>query len=355
MGPVSDILPGDEARLHTACDGALWLATDQGMARLDGDAWTVQLTGLTGKIAGVDGAGRIWVISENYGEISAWDGNAWTTYDAEAGWVSMTDFWYLDFIDWGQCDRAGRFWLATTQDIRVFDGERWTIFTSQDLGMGEIPDPEGCAPSFQMTVLKSTGDVWIGECDWAEGTCGGQGARWFDGATWHGIDSPASQGCVAALHEDPAGNVWLGVGNELWRYTPTSGSWISFAPPEEVPFGYRFHGAILALAADPFNRLWVTELLCGPASCDAHALYHVRDGVWTFVPAGEEPSYVLNLHAIVNAADTTWLFGDNIYRLTETGITPAAYLMPASVAVDTSGRIWFTDLPGMLCTIDADR
>jgi ligand-binding sensor domain-containing protein len=355
VGPVENILAGYDERLHTACDGTLWLATDRDVARLDGDAWTVQLTEFNDKIAGVDGDSRIWIISEDYTEISAWDGDAWEVYGADAGWTPITDFWYDYYADWGQCDPAGRFWLATTQDIRVFDGTRWTVFTSQDLGMGEVPDPEGCAPSFQMTILKSTGNVWIGECNWAEGTCGGQGARWFDGSVWHGNDSPASQGCVAALHEDSTGNVWLGVGNVLWRYAPASGSWTSFAPPEEAPFGYRFHGAVLALAADPFGRLWVTELICGPASCDAHALYYVQDGVWTLMPTGEEIPYVLDLRAVTDTAGTTWLFGDTIYRLAETGIEAVAYLVPRSAAVDTTGRIWFIDLPGMLCTIDVNR
>lgn len=344
--------------MHVACDGALWLATDQGVASLTDDAWSVELTGLTGKIAGVDGAGRLWVIGEDSSEISAWDGAAWTIYGAEAGWVSMSDFWYQDFMDWGQCDRAGRFWLATTQDIRFFDGAGWTIFTSQDIGMGEVPDPEGCAPSFQMTILKSSGDVWVGECDWAEGACGGQGARWFDGTAWHGADSPAARGCVAAIEEDAAGNVWLGVDNRVWRYAPASGDWAGFSPPEEAPFNYRSHGAVLALAADPFDRLWVTELLCGPASCDAHALYHVRDGVWTLLPGGEEPPYILALRALTDASGAVWLFGDAIYRLTATDIQPVIHRSSASAAVDAAGRVWFIfrDYPhGILCTIDADR
>ncbi|HNT74686.1 MAG TPA: hypothetical protein PKH77_06690 [Anaerolineae bacterium] len=358
VSAVADLLPGESAGLYTACDGTLWLATDQGIAKLEGNAWIVQLTGLNGTLAGVDGAGHIWVIDESHDEISAWDGNGWATYGADAGWVSMAGFWYADAIHWGQCDPAGRFWLATSQDIRVFDGERWTVFTSQDMGMGEVPDPNGCAPSFQMTILKSTGAVWVGECDHAEGPCGGQGARWFDGQVWHGADSPASQGCVAALQEDPAGNVWLGIHGALWQHIPSSGAWTSFAPPEEVPYDYRSHAAILDLAADPFGRLWVTELLCGAASCDAQALYHVRDGVWTLVPRGADEYYVLMLRTITDVSGATWLFGDDIYRLTETDFGPSAGFRPMSAVMDTTGSVWFItrEYPqDMLCIIDTDK
>lgn len=330
--------------------------TDQSIAQLHDSTWTIQLTELTGTVAGIDGDGRIWVVGEYYNEISAWDGASWAVYGAEAGWVPVADTWHRH-VRWGQCDLAGRFWLVTSQDVRTFDGERWTVFTPEDMGMGEVPS-ESCDPEFQMIIPKSTGDVWIGECDWAgAGSCGGQGARWFDGLVWHGANSPASHGCVAAIEEDSTGNVWLGVDGVLWRYESTSGDWSKFAPPEEPPFDYRRYGAITALAADPFDRLWVTELLCGGASCDAHALYHVRDGVWTLLPRGEEEYYVLELRAVTDAAGTAWLFGNIVYRLTETDLRPAARLLPVSVAVDAAGRVWFTvhDYPqGILWTVDAE-
>lgn len=355
IGPVADILPGGAERLRTACDGTIWLVTDQGVAELDDGTWSVRLTELTGAVAGIDGEGRIWVAGEEYGDISGWDGSSWTVYGAEAGWSPLVDTWYVG-VGWGQCDPAGRFWLATSQDVRSFDGETWTVFAPEDMGMGEI-GLESCVAQFEVTVLKDSGDVWIGQCDsTATGPCGGQGARWFDGSAWHGSDSPVSRGCVAAIEEDSAGNVWLGADGVLWRYQPASGDWTEFALPEELPFGYRRHGAVIGLAADPFGRLWVASLLCGGASCDADALYDLRDGVWTLLPGAEERYYVSELRAVTDAAGRSWLFANIVYRLTETGLTPAAELFPVSVAVDGAGTVCFLahDFPHeTLCTIDA--
>jgi hypothetical protein len=341
-------------RLQTACDGTPWLVTDGSAAQFRDNEWTVELTELAGRVIGIDRDGRFWVVGEDFGEISAWDGSSWTAYGAGAGWAPIADTWYRH-VGWGRCDPAGRFWLTTSQDVRVFDGGTWTVFTPEDMGIGQFPS-ESCVPQFQITILESSGDIWIGHCEWAGvGPCGGQGARWFDGSAWHGADSPVSNGCVAALEEDSAGNVWLGLDDVLWRFEPGSGNWAEFVPPETPPLGYRRHGAILGLTVDAFGRKWVVEFLCGGAGCDAHAVYHVRDGLWTLLSRAEDVYYVLVLRAATDAAGRAWLFGDIVYRLTETDYSPAAFLTPTSVAVDPAGRIWFIvhGFPhGLLCTVD---
>ncbi len=339
----SSVSPGDFERLHAAPDGALWLMTDQGVARLVDDAWTIYLTGFAGELVGIDAAGRVWVVSEDTDEISAWDGASWTVYGADAGWlpIPLHDEGYRD-VGWGQSDGAGRFWLATSQDVRVFDGERWTVFTPEDMGMGEVGDEAQWA-TFALQVSQSTGDVWVGECNWSgPGPFGGQGARWFDGQTWHGADSPVSSGCVTVIEEDSLGRIWLGVDEILWRYDPASGEWAEFAPPES-PVAWTRFGFAYAIALDQSDDPWPAMVLCGASCYGKIVLYHIHDGVWTQIGEAEEFYGVEPPQQLVaGAAGQLWLFWEGgIYRIIGDVAEPMTNLYVQSVAVDAAGRVWF--------------
>jgi ligand-binding sensor domain-containing protein len=338
--PVEDVLPGDFERLHASPDGALWLMTDQGVAKLLDNTWTVYLTDFTGTLAGIDASERAWVVSEDAGEISAWDGGSWTVYGADAGWtpIPLEEEWYGS-VGWGQSDELGRFWLATSQDVRLFDGERWTVFTPEDMGMGEV-GPEGQWATFALRISKSTGDVWVGECDWCgPGPFGGQGVRWFDGQAWRGTDSPVASGCATVIEEDSAGRIWLNVDEILWRYDPASGEWAEFAPPES-PVEWERFGFAHAIALDPADEVWPMLVLCG-ASCYGNLVhYHLRDGVWTQI--GEVIPYPEALQKLIFDADgTPWLFWDGIYRIAGDAPELAATLRVRSATVDGAGRVWF--------------
>ncbi|MBN2005183.1 MAG: hypothetical protein JXA21_17630 [Anaerolineae bacterium] len=352
VSPVADILPGDSAYLYRACDGTPWLVSDEAVAMLEGDTWRLYLTGITGTVAGIDASGHVWVAGEDCSTINAWDGATWITYGPEDGWSPISDTWG-SFVRGGRCDLDGNFWTTTSQDVRVFEGTRWAVFTPEAMGMN-APFSDEFEVYIQLTVQQSTGAIWVGVCEGTTtGPSGGPGARRFDGASWHGADSPAASGCVAAIEEDAEGNVWLGVDGVLWRYAP-SGTWHAFAPPETFPDGYRRHGSIPLLAADSFERLWVSTLLCGGASCDTYSLYYLRDGAWTDLTR-ESGFYAGQLRPFTDKAGASWLFADNVYRLNETGIEPAISLRPDSVVVDTGGKAWFIlrDYPqDMLVTLD---
>ncbi|MEA3339114.1 MAG: hypothetical protein U9R15_04025 [Chloroflexota bacterium] len=348
VAAVDDVLPGNFERLHASADGALWLITDQGVAKLVDDTWTTYLTDFVGALAGIDAIGRIWVVSEDTTQIAAlrqaqgaaWDGDSWTAYGADAGWTPIPlKEWYGD-VGWGQSDELGRFWLATSQDVRLFDGERWTVFTPEDMGMGEV-GPEEQWATFALRVSKSTGDVWVGECDWCgPGPFGGQGARWFDGQVWRGADSPVGSGCATVIEEDSAGRIWLGVDEILWRYDPASGEWAEFAPPES-PVEWERFGFAHAIALDPADDPWPMLVLCSGASCYGNLVhYHLRDGVWTQI--GEVIPYPEALQKLLFDADgTPWLFWGGIYRIAGGAPELAATLYVRSAAVDGAGRVWF--------------
>lgn len=339
--PIDEVLPGNFQRLHTSPDGALWLITDQSIAKLVDETWSIFLTDFTGELMGIDDQ-RVWIVSADTSEISAWDGVSWTDYGANTGWTPIppTDGWY-GYVEWGQDDGLGRFWLATSQDVRLFDGKRWTVFTPEDMGMGAVNDEIPWA-TFVLKVSKGTGDVWVGACYWGgPGPFGGQGVRWFDGQTWHGADSPVSSGCATVIEEDDLGNIWLGVDDTLWRYIPDSGNWTQFTPPESPVEWTRF-GFAHAIALDPSADPWPAMVLCGASCYGKIALYHIHDGVWTHTGAALEYYGVEPPHQFVtDAAGQLWLFwAGGIYQIPGDMAESVIDLYIKSVTVDAAGQVW---------------
>ena len=339
---LHQIIPADEVFggiewLRSSPDGGLWAITEEGIAKLEDGSWSLYLSDYAGNLAGIDGSGRVWVVSGDGSEISAWGGGLWTTYGADAGWTPLDESWY-HHAHGGHSDTLGRLWFATSQDVRVFDGERWIVFTPADMGMGPPVDEE-LSVAFNIDILKS-GAVWVGECEWGgPGPFGGRGVRWFDGS-WHGADSPVASGCATAITEDDAGNVWLGVEENLWRYDPASGAWTEFAPPEP-PIEGRF-GFLHNLAVDPSGDPWPMIVICGGASCyGSVALYCVHDGMWNQIGGVAEYDGT-QWGPLFGADGTPWVFwGGGVYRIVGDRPELMAPLYARSIVVDGSGRVWF--------------
>ena len=332
---ISDVLSGTLEHLHASPDGALWLVTDRGVARLKDNIPTVYLADYQGMFAGIDVAGRVWVANQDASKMSAWDGTSWTTWAADAGWTPVAAGDGLS-VNGGQGDTSGRIWFTTSRDVRVFDGRRWTVFTPKDMGMDKLP--EDFMHEFRLTILKDSSQVWVTEGDViGSGPFGGQGVRWFEGQSWHGADSPVASGYASGIAQDRSGRIWVGVEKDLWRYDPASEKWSSFAFTDKVPFGQRRY-VVDSVVLDPSGDPWVWLWLCGGACCDEWALYHIRNGVWTQVT--QAPYYVPG-PLIFDATGTPWLFGEGVARVAGDVLEPMAYFYAGHVTVDAAGRIWF--------------
>jgi hypothetical protein len=345
---VDEELAWDRPQLHVAPDGVLWLIARQEVYKLVDDTLTLYLAEPEGRMLGVDHVGRVWMVNEQADQISAWDGDAWTAYAADAGWTALIDDWRR-YVEWGQVDGLGRIWLSTSQDVRLFvpgqgdlDNQRWTVFTPEDMSM-DAPMHEGLEADF--TILESGGLVWVGECDWGgPGPFGGRGVRWFDGSaeltevgqSWHGADSPVASGCVTVMEQDSLGRVWLNVDGDLWRY---DGAWTLFAPPE-APEGLR-NGFITDLALDPAGDPWLTMDLCGGASCYGWLVhYYVHDGVWTQITELLDDYYPVQ-KPVFDADGTPWLFWNgNLYRMAGDVPELVTRFVVYSLSVDAAGRAW---------------
>lgn len=329
------VLPGTVTGLYATVDGALWLVTDRGVANLVDATWNVYSADFAGKLVSVDEVGRVWVLNEDASEISAWDGETWAVFDQDAGWIPLVD-WFIN-VNWGEVDGSGRLWLTTSQDVRVFDGERWEVYIPEDMGMGP-PEFDDLVSDFVVNVLEESDEVWVGECDWGgPGPFGGRGVRWFDGETWQGANSPVASGCVTVIEEDSSGLVWVSLEGDLWRYTPTSGNWTRFSPPE--PEDANRYGFATAITLDAVGDPWPIMAPCGGASCFIGVVsFHVNNGVWTQIAGREE----YGPQRVVFGEDSTpWLFIDvGVYRVVEDVPRLASELFVQHLAVDAQGKVW---------------
>ena len=182
--------------------------------------------------------------------------------------------------------------------------------------------------------------MWIGQCAWSgPGPFGGQGIRWEKEDAWHGKDM-LLEGCTTAIVEDPEGNIWIGVDDQLWQVQPDSETWSGFDLPP-VPDGFSFFGAITAIKPDPDSGLWVTYLLCGGASCDTERLYFFDEGDWHLVPTPEW-IYQLSGDIIYDDQGTIWFFPwkSGVFHLSINGLTEIAHLPVDDALIDDNGRIW---------------
>jgi hypothetical protein len=337
--------------LRLGPDGAVWLVTEKGLGRLQDGAWTLlQVDG--GRLVGFDARGRAWWIPEDGAAILSWDGNTWTSYGAEAGWVPAPWPW-APASENVATDRRGWVWFADQTTVRTFDGERWTVSSLDQVGFTaytETAEYDG----FQLTKLVSDGegDIWVGDCDSQGDAIVGQGARWFDGTRWGGADSPVTgAGCVMDIEVDRSGRLWLGVDQALSRYTPGQG-WQQYDPPEMNPAWGRFWGYIPDIALGPLGDPWVTFMICGGASCgNGVVLFRLEGEHWAQV--GED---AWDLDTAFAPDGSAWLcmkYEPSDTRGTASGVyhvvgdTPelVAEFLRCVIEVDPAGRVWVA-LPG---------
>jgi hypothetical protein len=331
--------------LQALPDGSLRMMTSVGYATYRDGQWDTQLVDEEQTLVGMDADGRAWLLDETGDAIYAKDAEG-KLVPANAGWTPVSDPSALQ----GQgvvSDSQGNVWLATEQDVRVFDEEQWTIHTREAIGMPPA-EWEDLLPGFTLTYVESQQQMWVGSCDWGgPGPFGGDGARWFDGQAWHGAESPVASGCVTAIVADAEGRVWVGMDNGLvYLFDQTSGAWREFPLPE--PEGYR-RGYPVALSLGSDGAPWLLSALCGGASCDAtRALYRLRGNTWTEVTGLRDyPEYLIyqgpTLPVLFDEAGTPWFFmGMMAFRIVNEHLEqpPAAELNVLAATVDASGRIW---------------
>jgi hypothetical protein len=338
--PVSQIMDGDFYDLHFIPGEGLWLLTNTGAARFKNDTWEIMLQFTEGIPAGMDASGRVWVLQPDLSAMHYWQDDVWNL--DTIGWKPITGY-YAPPQQELRSDAAGNLWYATPQDIRYFDGVRWTVLPPEQIKMSAFDD-EDIIRRFSIDFIELYDEIWVGHCYWSgPGPFRGLGARWYDGENWRGSTSPFSSGCVSSFAVDEeAYLVWSAADDIIWSFNRVDGNWTEYPPPPAVE-PYTRYGAVLSLALDQNGDPWAAFLACGGASCDAVYIYRFKDGHWQ--PIGSETEMWLDEKILFDEQGTAWIFtnGSGILQVID-GIPQQIAPLPAQgVTIDDTGNIWFVD------------
>lgn len=339
VASAETLLPGLLNGLYLPADGALWLSSDRGVARIFANERQVYLTRFWDQVVGADDTGQIWVISASGGQISSWDGFSWLHYGAEEGWLPLAEHPLRDRVQPGLfTDSNGRLWLLTAWDVRRFDGKRWVVSTPSTTGL-PLPWRKSVTTTLAFTVVPGTDTAWLGGCNWENGKpIGGGGLRYFNGRYWEDGGLPDDNICISALTANAGGDVWAGGIGEVWQYSAQSETWQQQAAPalDDTQMTW---SVVLDLPVAANGTVWPRLALCGEAGCDLLAQrYRLADGQWT---ALTEISPVEDEHVLFDADGAAWrLTRQAVYALEPGASNPAAEMKIVTAAAGPDGRLW---------------
>jgi signal transduction histidine kinase/ligand-binding sensor domain-containing protein len=229
---VADGLPDDNCwALLEASDGALWVGTEGGVARmLPGPNGTFrgELTlGARGiRALAEDSKGRIWIGSGS--GLQIWDGGTIESLSFEGEW------WRTKVRSIGAA-RDGSVWVGAAEGLhRVQDPRVTSWFAPEDLPGDDV----------RVLLEGRHGDLWLG-------TYGGGLVR-FDGARFESFNE--SDGLASlkvwALHEDDKGALWIGTDRGLHCYR--AGEIHRIGIEEGLP-----DNLVNGIVEDAYGRLWI--------------------------------------------------------------------------------------------------
>ncbi len=270
--------------LATDRDGALWLATAQGVARVTADGQRDHFTVGDGyvdapaKRLDVDPQGQVWVITPRgiavydngrwrypqfgvedvewgFGVQHTADGNRWVSYrdgvvrNPEVRWHDERRTTRLRQQrqedvgrNWPELpedelvgrDSRGKAWMGVNGQLLVYDGDAW-VDKSDRIERGEV----------QFIKSDSKERLWIGTS--------GRGAMMIDGEDIERFnDTPGhARSVIYAMAEDGEGTLYFGTQHGLYRFA--DGHW------DHLLDRYQAH----PLAVDDHDRVWFADVNWG--------------------------------------------------------------------------------------------
>ena len=207
--------------------GNVWVATDAGLSRFDGQQWTTfpEADDPICAVA-VDGQGQVWAGSLH--GISRFDGQRWTGYQFE-----QRGYHHAVAPD-------GQVWCTGSSGYLFvrFDGQEWWTYDLADIGIDAREDRFDHLYVTEIAVDRS-GTLWAMAHFWQVlDEVGGIEKTWtrlltFDGTQWRWYRLN-----VRMLFADRTGRVWVECGEGL--YVKEGSTWKCYAevgPSDDVSWG----------------------------------------------------------------------------------------------------------------------
>jgi len=221
-------------------DGNLWLGTDRGVARYDGQrfAWMMEDGAPTAPVLSlcIDSQRRVWIGTERHG-VYVYDGQEFSRYTL--GERSRGGNTVMAIEE----DGRGHLWFGTRAGAIRFDGEAFETYTAA----------RGLATSSVMSMrADQDGNLWLGTGYWVGSMAiAGNGISRYVGrsqVTFTKEDGLAADQ-VTSLAEDGLGRVWFG--------TREGASWFDGAKVRTVE---GVSGNIGWMAEDADGAMWLAAV-----------------------------------------------------------------------------------------------
>ncbi|GIV66472.1 MAG: hypothetical protein KatS3mg047_0865 [Bellilinea sp.] len=234
----------------------IFLMGSYGLAILDLDQKETFIKRLKNFPLGIDGNGHVWYLSEQSDSIFRWDGQNSFEYRKEQGWILPAKLYDppLPALRTSLLSIGETIWLATSTDVRYFNGNEWHIFTATEIGI-KLPYKTGVQPVFTVSRNPVNGEIWVAACYW-------QGADWiggslpyrFNGNTWYKSDFPDGNACVTSITFTAHGSGFLTTPSDIWRYDGQEWKKLSIPLVQKTPRTNSYQ--IKQMWMDNFDKPW---------------------------------------------------------------------------------------------------
>jgi len=218
-----------------------YLAGTFGMVRINLQTNQVSIARFFDSVLGVDPSGHAWVLPPKGETISSWDGTTWNHYGYRQGWIRSAQLSTTPGVrPQLLSDNQGNIWMATSLDIRRFDGKRWRVFNAAETGI-LLPYRAGIETVFSLAINPDGSQTWAASCDWgANQPVGGGGLRRFDGQRWTNPGFPLENACITTIEIDLDGVVWVAAGTNFYSFHPVDETWSIHEPPQPEDLSRRY-------------------------------------------------------------------------------------------------------------------